>query len=178
MAREHSRANSGMVCIRGTEEVRLRGVEDHDLPTFFRHQNDPVASRQARFTSRDPSDRTAFESHWAKLLADPNVRVRTVLYGGHVAGYVASWVDATWLGRPEVTYWIGREYWGRRVATRALSLFLSNTEKRRPIYGRAARDNVASVRVLLRCGFKMIGSETVFAESRGLRVEEVHLELR
>ena len=67
----------------------------------------------AAFTALDPTDRAAFDEHWRKIRADEDVTVRTVLVGGAVAGHVASYVDAE-LGKLEVTYWIGREYWGQR----------------------------------------------------------------
>jgi RimJ/RimL family protein N-acetyltransferase len=95
------------------ERVLLREVIEGDLPIFSEQQLDPAANRTHAFTA-----------HWAKIMADDDVRIRTILADGRVAGHVASWVDATWLGKAEVTYWIGREYWGRGVATRALSEFL------------------------------------------------------
>jgi RimJ/RimL family protein N-acetyltransferase len=51
-----------------------------------------------------------------------------------------------------VGYWIGREFWGRGLATRALSAFLHEVEER-PIYAGVAETNVASIRVLEKCGF-------------------------
>ena len=44
-----------------------------------------------------------------------------------------------------------------RVATASLSSFLE-LEKRRPLYAGVARHNVASLRVLQKCGFLLIGS--------------------
>lgn len=114
-------------------------------------------------------------AHWAKILADDTVTIKTILFGGHVAGSIASWVHAKWLGKPEVTYWIGKEYWGKGVATRAISEFLSLI-KERPLYARA--DNIASLRVLEKCGFVVSGYNKGFANARGAEVEEALLELR
>src|SRR4029453_1988037 len=75
------------------------------------------------------------------------------------------------------TYWIGREFWGRGIATQALAVLLSAV-KTRPLYARAAKDNVASLRVLEKCGFTIAGYERGFANARGEEVEEVVLELR
>jgi len=129
----------------------------------------------AAFTAKDPADRAAFEEHWRKIRADEDVTVRTVLAGGAVAGHVASYVH-TELGKLEVTYWIGREHWGQGVATEALRAFLDAVRKR-PIYGRAAKDNVASLRVLEKCGFVLVGSDTGFSNARGAQVEELILKL-
>src|SRR5687768_318159 len=98
----------------------------------------------AAFTAPDPADLKAFSAHWSRLLADEAVTVRTVLVDGQVAGNVLLFPHA---GQPEVGYWLGRRFWGRGVATRALAQFLELIPTR-PLYARAAKDNAASVRVL------------------------------
>ena len=155
----------------------LRDVkEETDLPIFFQQQLDKEANFMAAFVSRDPNDRDAFMKHWAKILADKDNKIKTVVFDGQVAGHVASYTDREF-GKPEVTYWIGREYWGRGIATSALSEFLRREEKNRPIYARAVKDNVASIRVLEKCGFKAIGKETSFANGRNQEVEELIMQL-
>ena len=156
--------------------IVLREVVDEDLPVFFEHQLDPEAVHMAAFTAKDPTDREAFDAHWARIRADESTINRTILVDGQVAGSVASYVDPE-LGAPEVTYWIGREYWGRGIATRALSGFLKE-QTTRPIYGRAARDNTGSIRVLEKCGFELTGYGRGFANARGEEIEEAILVLR
>ena len=151
-------------------DVELREVAETDLARFFEFQLDAEASRMAAFTAKDPTDRAAFEAHWERILADPTVRVRTIVQAGEIVGHVASWEED---GRPEVTYWIGKEYWGRGFATSALRLFLANVNRARPIHARAAADNAGSIRVLEKCGFVQIGSETAFANARGEEVTEL-----
>ena len=158
-------------------KVVLRDVKESDLPVFFEQQRDSAANYMAGFTARDPSDRDSFMKHWASILADNTVIAKTILLDGDVAGSVASWVDATWLGKPEVTYWIGREYWGKGVATRALSSFLGQVRER-PIYARAAKDNIPSLRVLEKCGFTITGYDKGYANARAAEIEEALLELK
>jgi RimJ/RimL family protein N-acetyltransferase len=67
--------------------------------------------------------------------------------------------------KPEVSYWIGKPYWGKGVATKALSAFLTLI-KVRPLYARAAKDHSASLRVLEKCGFTRIGEGKGFANAR------------
>jgi RimJ/RimL family protein N-acetyltransferase len=62
-------------------------------------------------------------------------------------------------GQREVGYWIGSEYWGKGIATRALAAFLEH-DRTRPLHARVAKHNVASVRVLEKCGFTVIGEGT------------------
>jgi RimJ/RimL family protein N-acetyltransferase len=127
--------------------VRLRSVEDGDLDVFFVHQADPLAVEMAAFPARD-KDR--FAAHWAKLRADDTLVVRTIVADGVVAGNLGSWPDN---GQQLLGYWIGREWWGRGVATQALALFVDEVPVR-PLYAHVAVHNVGSIRVLEKCGFR------------------------
>ena len=157
-----------------SDDVRLRNVEEPDLQVFFEQQLDPTANHMAAFTARDPSDKDAFMAHWTKLLADDTITKRTILFGGQIAGNI---VCFEWDGKPEVGYWIGREYWGKGIATNALSALLGIV-KERPLYAAAAKDNAASIRVLEKCGFAITGYGRGFSNARGEEIEEVILELR
>jgi len=100
--------------------VTLRDVTEADLPVFFEFERDPVASEMAAFPARD---REAFMQHWTKnILGNDTGRKRTILLDGEVVGNMLSWEQS---GDTLIGYWIGREYWGRGVATRALTLFLT-----------------------------------------------------
>ena len=152
------------------DEVQLRDVIEDDLPILFEHQMDPEANRIAAFTPRNEKD---FFAHWTKILADDTVVKKTILFDGRVAGSVVSFERD---GDREVGYWIGREYWGRGIATRALSEFLDLVEMR-PLYAHVANHNVASIRVLEKCGFAVSRHFKAIATDRGEEVEEVILKL-
>lgn len=155
------------------DDIVLRDVTDDDLPIFFDQQLDPDASYMAAFTSKDPTDRDAFMAHWARIRADETIINRTILCDGQVAGSVASFEDA---GQLEVTYWLGREFWGKGIATKALAALLEY-QTTRPIYARAAKDNAASLRVLQKCGFVITGEDKGYANARGEVIEEYLLTL-
>jgi RimJ/RimL family protein N-acetyltransferase len=138
--------------------VRLRGVTGGDLPVFFEHQMDADANRMAGFP---PRDRDAFMAHWNTILRDASVVVRTVLLDGQVAGNVVAF---DFEGRREVGYWIGRTFWGKAVATRALRAFLEEVTER-PLHAGVAEHNIASIRVLEKCGFTI--SETQAGDEDG-----------
>jgi RimJ/RimL family protein N-acetyltransferase len=133
--------------------VRLRDVEDADIHIFYRHQRDPAAAAMAAFPSR-PWD--AHVAHWARIRADPGVVTKTILSGDVVAGNIVSFeMDS----QREVGYWIGREHWGRGVASRALGQFLS-IDSTRPLHARVVSNNTGSIRVLEKCGFTITAQET------------------
>ena len=133
-------------------------MSEDDLPVFFDDQRDPEANRMAAFP---PRDRDAFMAHWKTILRDATVVARTVLLDGRVAGNVVAF---DYEGRREVGYWIGRAFWGKGVATRALRTFLAEVTER-PIYAGVAEGNVASIRVLAKCGFEV--SEAQAGEEDG-----------
>ncbi|MBI1279986.1 MAG: GNAT family N-acetyltransferase [Anaerolineaceae bacterium] len=154
--------------------VTLRDVIPSDLPTFFIQQQDPQANYMAAFTSRDPSNRTDFDAHWVKIMNDDTIINRTILYNGQVAGNIAKFIM---FNQPEIGYWIGKEFWGKGIATRALQQFLKIVTLR-PLYAAAAKDNAASLRVLQKCGFVITGYGRAFAEARGEEIDEAYLELK
>jgi RimJ/RimL family protein N-acetyltransferase len=149
--------------------INLREVTESDLPIFYEQQLDEGANYMAAFTAKDPTDRAAFEAHWTRIMGDDAITLRTVLYLDSIAGYMANFER---FGKQEVSYWLGKDYWGKGIATQALSHFLSNLKKR-PLYARAAKDNIASVRVLEKTRFAISGHEIAYANARGAEIEEV-----
>jgi len=116
----------------------------------------------AAFPSRSRPD---FDAHWARVLADPSTINRAVLVDGVVAG------NAACFGPPdqrEVSYWIGRKFWGLGVATAALRSLLAELSER-PLHATVAEHNVASLRVLEKCGFERRGAQ--LAEDGILEIE-------
>jgi len=133
-------------------EILLRNVTESDLPILFEQQLDTEATQMAAFPSRD---RESFMAHWAKIMADESNILKTILFDGQVAGNIVSWEGS---GEWEVGYWIGKEYWGKGIATKALAALLGHV-KMRPLFAHVARHNIASRRVLEKCGFMVIGAE-------------------
>jgi RimJ/RimL family protein N-acetyltransferase len=123
----------------------LRDVVESDLPVFFEHQADPEASAMADFPSRD---RDAFDAHWKRVLAGLGVS-KTIVFEGQVAGNVVSWEQD---GRRLVGYWLGKEFWGKGIATQALAELIDELGAR-PLYAYVAKTNTGSIRVLEKCGF-------------------------
>jgi RimJ/RimL family protein N-acetyltransferase len=153
--------------------VALRPVEDTDLDELFDQMRDPQAVWMAAFTAKDPNDRAAFDAHMARVRSAPDVTMRAVTDHGQLVGSIASFVVE---GATEITYWIDRAAWGRGIASRAVALFLDLVPVR-PLHARVASDNAGSLRVLLKSGFKVVGTETSFAPGRNADIEETILRL-
>jgi RimJ/RimL family protein N-acetyltransferase len=148
--------------------VALREVESGDLDELFEQMRDPEGIWMAAFTAEDPDDREFFDAHMARVRAAPDVTMRVITLDGRLVGHVASF-DRD--GETEVTYWVDRSVWGQGVASRALVLLLEEV-KIRPVHARAASDNVGSMRVLEKAGFRITGTDRGFARARNAEIEE------
>jgi RimJ/RimL family protein N-acetyltransferase len=165
----------------GDPVILLRDVVEGDLPIFFEHQRDPVAVAMAQSPTRDHD---AFMDHWrTRVLGNPLTKIKTIVVDGEVAGNVLSWeadgeihfIKEGDEGRsrsdPErvVGYFIGRTYWGRGIATAALARFVADYETKRPVFAYVAVQNVGSLRVAEKCGFRRVG-EPITASDRVVEV--------
>ena len=155
-------------------KVILKDTKKEDLETLFYIQLDEDANYLAAFTAKDPTDKIAYFEKWTKLLSDETKNNKTIFYDNNIAGSIAKFEIQ---GESEITYWIGKEFWGKGIATDALKQFLE-MEKNRPIYGRVAFDNLGSKRVLEKCGFEQIGKDKGFANARGKEIVEFIYKLK
>jgi RimJ/RimL family protein N-acetyltransferase len=150
--------------------VTLREVREEDLPILFEQQLDAEARRMAALPGRD---RDAFMAHWLKSLSNETAILNTTVADAKVAGNVVYWEEA---GERKVGYWLGRAYRGRGIASAALAQFLPKI-KVRPAHARVAKHNLASIRVLQKCGFQVAGEDT-YCGVDGVVGEELIMELR
>jgi len=109
----------------------------------------------------------------ARVRNAPGTTNRIITCDGQFAGSIASFPSGE---ETEVTYWIDRSAWGRGIASRALELLLEVVPAR-PLYARAASDNTASLRVLRKAGFEIVGTEISYAPARKREIEETILRL-
>lgn len=153
-----------------TDSVRIRPVTPLDLDVFFHHQQDTEANDLAKVYPRERED---FDAHWVRIMNNPDVVARTIECNGVVVGNINCFRvnDETHIG-----YWIGREFWGKGMTTRALELFLSEVQIR-PLIAHVAEDNSASIRVLEKCRFSRIGSCDEPGDERFMACVELIYEL-
>jgi RimJ/RimL family protein N-acetyltransferase len=150
--------------------VRLREVEENDIPIFFEQQRDLEASQMAGFPSRGEEQ---FHAHWHRIRSDETNILRTILFEGKVAGNIVSWEQDE---KRLIGYWIGRKFWGKGIATRALAEFLSIV-KTRPLHAYVVKHNTGSIHVLEKNGFSAIAAEKQTSMENGKETEELHFKL-
>jgi RimJ/RimL family protein N-acetyltransferase len=148
--------------------VVLRDVVEDDLPVLFEHQRDPEAIQMAAFPARE---REPFFEHWHRIMRDDELVAKTIVSDGEVAGNIVSFERD---GKRLVGYWLGREFWGRGLATKALAELVAELD--RPLYAEVATANVGSIRVLEKCGFERVDTVTEHDEAFG-EVELLVMEL-
>ena len=90
--------------------VVLRPVKASDLDGIFKQMRDPVSVQMAAFTTEDPNDRAAFDSHMARIMSSPDVTVRAITCDDRLVGTIGRFVLE---GVTEVTYWLDRSSWGK-----------------------------------------------------------------
>lgn len=147
-------------------EVRIRPVASEDLPTLFEFQLDTESNQMAFTHPRSADD---FDAHWSKILNDPSVVARAIVADASLAGCISCF---TCDGTDSIGYWIGKQFWGRGIATRALTLLLEEVRSR-PLHSRVAVSNIASIRVLENCGFHEVRREWSPATERYVECEEI-----
>lgn len=122
----------------------------------------------------NPRSAEVFYPLFARVLTDENVTARAILADELPVGSVSCFVRD---GRKYVGYWLDRGHWGRGIATRALRLLLDEVSAR-PLHARVARSNGASIRVLEKCGFVVVGYDMHPGDERFPACEEAQLVLR
>jgi RimJ/RimL family protein N-acetyltransferase len=97
--------------------------------------------------------------HWTtRVLGDDTVTKRTILVEEQVVGNIVSFEmsDERLVGLLDRSRPLGEG-----IATRALSLFVADVDTRRPLHAHVARQNPASIRVLEKAGFEIVGEATI-----------------
>ncbi|MBB1380776.1 GNAT family N-acetyltransferase [Shewanella frigidimarina] len=135
--------------------ISLHPITEADLDILFEFENDPIANKMADFV---PRKRKAFNLHWQqKVLANEKAIAQGIWIDDVLVGNVLSWIntDAAAKSDPQmrlVGYWIGREHWGKGIATKAVEMFLKQFISS-PVFAYINKQNEGSVAVAYANGF-------------------------
>jgi|SRR5271157_4923930 len=157
-------------------DLSVRSWRKGDLPELLRHANNPKIAINLRdqfphpYTRRDGIDFLDYAQ-----TQDPECSF-AIEYGGEVVGGVGFQ-----LGRDisrisaEMGYWLGEEFWGRGLATRAVTAaagWAFDHYKLARVYAFVFTHNVASIRVLEKSGFEREGLLRRSAIKNGVVIDQ------
>lgn len=122
--------------------------------------SDPAGNLMAR---TKPRSREVFMARWKVVLVDPaiNAQVIEIITPGPSGSVTREFAGTISVFQPspdprnELGYWIAQQHWGKGIASRALTMFLLQ-EPRRPLWATASMTNIASHRVMLKNGFRLV----------------------
>lgn len=150
-------------------DIALVPPQDADYALLFDFQNDEEAQYQAGGGSLFDTVET-YAAH-LKAAAKKGAELLVILREGHAVGYLASFDR---FSHREISYWIGRAYWGQGIATQAMALWLQDVAVPDDgLFARVMKDHPASARVLEKCGFERVGEDRFHSDIRGEQVEEL-----
>jgi RimJ/RimL family protein N-acetyltransferase len=140
--------------------MKLREVVESDLEVFFHHQADPETKAMSGHPGRE---REAYFEHMRVNVLpqghDEGI-IRAIEVDGQLVGNVLAWFeDEKWL----LGYVLGRQWWGRGIASQAVAELLRLIPHARPVFAEVSPGNAGSRRVLEKNGFELVsqGAETL-----------------
>lgn len=146
-----------------TDRIRLRPWQESDAEALFKYASDPEVSTRAGWKTHQSVEesleiiRTVFSNDytWAIELKETHEAIGTIGYYTHDTSNIHIGTKDC-----EVGYWIGKPYWNLGIATEALRLMIHhciNVMHFETIWADHFMGNVASGRVMEKCGFKDTG---------------------
>lgn len=99
---------------------------------------------------------------WIRTTASaPSKSPYAVELDGRLVACVSFWPHEP--GGVEVGYWVGREFWGKGICTKALRLLLTSDQfpDRMDVFAKVMAQNFRSQRVLEKCGFSFLQNGSV-----------------
>lgn len=148
-------SQSGDVVAADLAPLRLRPWVPEDLDQYHRLLDDPILWETLPETQPQPFTRDIAEDLLAVSTMNGHHIVRAIEVDGLPVGQVrvtraAPNVSERW---SELSYWIGRAYWGQGIASEAVRQMLEAHEDGRALFARVLPDNAASAKVLAKAGF-------------------------
>jgi RimJ/RimL family protein N-acetyltransferase len=98
-------------------------------------------------------------------------QVHKVVYEGEIIGQVRILFDQTYPGTAEISYWLGKKFWGKGLASLFVPLYTSKSflwnQGLKRIYAKVLDGNDASCRVLEKSNYKLEFLEYKSAKKKG-----------
>lgn len=144
-----------------SDDYCLRSYRDDDVEALSRHASNPNVTRFLRDHFPQPYTRSDAEA-WIRHVRerDPET-IFAIATAGELIGNVGLYPqDDVYRLSAELGYWLGEDHWGRGIASGAVKAICEVAFSRSDmvrIYASVFENNVASCRVLEKCGFTLEG---------------------
>lgn len=158
------------------ESIELRDFLERDIPAIADLADNHRVSEY--LTSRFPYPYTRQDAEWwVRTGCRERGCFKAIALDGQCVGVIsANFQNYEHKYSAEVGYWLGEQYWGRGIATRALedlsALVLGGGGIVR-LYARVFSPNGASIRVLEKCGYRLEGTLRKAAFKNGVFMDEL-----
>ena len=139
----------------------VRSWRRTDLDSLTKHANNPSVARNLR--DGFPSPYTEVDAErWLSIVGalEPETQFALDVGGSAVGGIGLSLGADIHRIDAELGYWLGEELWGRGITTAAINTFVPHsfaTYGLERIHAHVFESNLASARVLEKCGFRLEG---------------------
>lgn len=155
------------------EKCVIRPFVPEDAPAIARHAANPKVA-QTLSDDFPHSCTVEFAANWIALAINAMPRTHYAIeVKGEVAGAIGYRVMPGGFS-VELGYWLGEDFWEQGIATAAVCLMLDHIFDRHPVPSVTANVlefNHASIRVLQKTGFRLIGWQT--ATKGGKKVQQI-----
>ncbi len=146
-----------------SERILLRYWEESDAEALYKYASDPDVGARAGWPPHKSVGesleviRTEFhnETTWAIVLKETGEAIGAM---GYIPEFESNLPARK--GEPLVGYWVGKPYWNEGICTEALQMMTDYVRENEDFASMIAGhfiDNVASGRVMEKCGFKPTG---------------------
>ncbi len=142
-------------------ELQLRPLQASDQKALAAAANNKKIWNNVRDAMPHPySDNDAMAFIKFVKTENPN-NILAIIYDGEFAGMIGLHLQKdVYRLSAELGYWLAEPFWGRGIATKAVNLMLEHgfaTLQLNRIYAGVFEHNLASMRVLEKCGFEKEG---------------------
>ncbi len=168
---------SGVTMVLEFGEFMIRDLDIDDAPSIALHADNPGIARALRDLFPSPYsllDAVAFIAKFSTAEPSTVFAIATAEEAFGIIGFFPG-QDVNRFSA-EVGYWIGEDYWGRGIMTKALDAFtdyvFQNSEMNR-LYAGVFSSNPASGRVLEKAGYQYEGTHRASVFKNGELLDEL-----
>lgn len=160
-------------------KINLRPLRSSDIPSLVKHAGDREISRYTfiphPYRKEHAEQFIKMSRLWERKGIAQHFGIE-LKQSGEIIGAVGLFDLDKRNQKTEIGYWLGMEYWGKGVASEAVSLVVQycfRTLKLHRVYAHVFVGNVASERLLLRLGFQWEGLERDCRRRRGRWMDSI-----